>query len=205
MQTFNSIVQIKAARNEQLTKVLDKLSYKLYAIAFYKIRNHVLKQTFQACAEKHNKERLFKKAFNAIQGYQARKAKEDNDYRIARKFRFVSLLQLGLKTIFCYKDWRQRKERNTRVSSDFYRHSLIKKAWDPLCGLDQESLDKIKRASSHYKRHFKDVFLAHCFIEIHKYSVRVQENRRNSAIAMLHHDNRLVKKVMLGYFIYLKK
>jgi hypothetical protein len=62
--------------------------------------------------ESHRKASLKYKALKTLRNYQLRKAKEDKDFSIARKFRFVTLLQ---KSIISIKNVRYQRIRKAHI------------------------------------------------------------------------------------------
>lgn len=66
--------------------------------------------------ESHRKSILLSKGCKALKAYQAKKSKEDNDYRLARKFRYATLLERSIKTFKRVMWEKERKEYVTKIA-----------------------------------------------------------------------------------------
>lgn len=90
LSTLNNMKEIKHMREKALDSLFSRLTYRLTALTFYTIRNFAHKQTQLSQAYSHFRHHTVIRVFKALRDYKVRKAKEDNDFRLARKFRYVS-------------------------------------------------------------------------------------------------------------------
>ena len=92
MSTLNNMKEVKQMRERALDKLFENMHHRVLAQTLYKIRSHGYKTTLNAQADHQFQYRLKASTFKALHSYLVRKAKEDNDFRLARKFRHVSQL-----------------------------------------------------------------------------------------------------------------
>ena len=140
-------------RERVLDGLIEKMQYRVLAQTLYKIRSHAYKRTLNAQADHQYQCRLKASGFKALHSYQVRKAKEDNDFRLARKFRHVSQLSLGLRAFKTYRVWVQRQAYLEKATLSFRKRRLLKRAWTLFTGLDEvlaEKLKMIKERAKHY-------------------------------------------------------
>jgi hypothetical protein len=123
------------------------------------------------------------KSFKALRGYQQRKAKEDNDFRVARKFRYATLLQRGLDGLVRAKTLKKRRVHITKEAEQFRRFILLVRAWQLLNGLDEETRERIRCAEKHLRRRYTSKYLPACFKALNNYKIKALHKRHNSALA----------------------
>ena len=144
MSTLNNMKEVKQMRERALDGLIEKMQYRVLAQTLYTIRSHAYKRTLNAQADHQYQCRLRVSAFKAIHSYQVRKAKEDNDFRLARKFRHVSQLSMGLRAFKSYRIWVQRQAQLEKATQSFRKRWLVKRAWTLFSGLDEVLAEKLK-------------------------------------------------------------
>jgi hypothetical protein len=138
--TLNGMREVREMRERCLDRLFQRLRHRAQALGFYKIRSHALKITNQQAAAQMRAASLQGRSFKALRLYQARKAKQDADFRIARKFCYVTLLQKGLRALQGFQRWKLRQVELKAAALSLRRKLLLKRTWSLLNGVDEETL-----------------------------------------------------------------
>ncbi len=145
--------EVRQMRERCLQRLIDRLTYRVNAEVFYKIRNHAYLRSANQAAQEHYKQTVIKISFLRLREYQRRKAKEDNDFRIARRFRHVTLISNGFKAISKFKYMKQRQIEMKEAAQQMRKRSLLKKTWLLMNGVDEETLAKLKILRENQKKY----------------------------------------------------
>lgn len=97
MRTMNGLREVRATRLQALEGIMVKTYHRALLEGFNRVYSFGYKKTIRQASEEWGRNRLVRKGLTGLKRYQARKAKEDNDFRLARKFRYLTLIQRGIK------------------------------------------------------------------------------------------------------------
>jgi hypothetical protein len=97
MRTMSGLREVRATRLQALESVMVKTYRRTLLEGFNRVCRFGYHKTISQASVEWGRNRLARKGLTGLKKYQARKAKEDNDFRLARKFRYLTLIQRGTK------------------------------------------------------------------------------------------------------------
>ena len=106
----------------------------------------------------------------------------------------MTLLQNVFKAFVDVLEWNRRKIHLNEKAKQMLKKNLLKKSWDSLSGLDETTRLKLLAAVRMSQKFMMRAYGKQCLEALKEHAKVVQEKREKTVLALLHHDNRLVKK-----------